>query len=502
MKLLMIFDPATIVKGGPGSGNFGHAGRPGEVGGSAPDGTTPSGDSDRLEQIKDEADKNYQTFFHQAIKELPQSRWFEIPVDRIEKNLNVGDLGDLPTFEAVTGRQISRDAIRGVFIDEYVFEDAMRSFQRSENSPTDLMPATAWAKLPGADWRTVAQIAEEYGNRLDDKLFLATLANDKDANFSDIWEVTGENLTISLNPSEIAGIIAERGDPAGVQAFLRLYQAPIDQLQKPMRDAVLPHVRVVDAETGDEVPMSDSQLKMGDWFGENAHGEKSALVGMVDPRLYSDRDEVKAKKSVVGALSKDTGDEFMVANDFVKQWAVSSNDGDMRSLGIQEIATGELGGKLTDWQQTQIRRVQESDDSNHFVQKQYLFENEAGSNEAEAKRKIGVMLRSVYGRTQAELKKRGIDKVTVYRGLKKQRDTALGEYEVGDIVQVEANALSSWSLSPVTAEKFAGYDGGRVLSTTVPASWVYSTPMTGPGCLNEEEIIVVGKRAFHVRVER
>ena len=31
-----------LIKGGPGSGNFGHAGRPGQVGGSAPD-DTPSG---------------------------------------------------------------------------------------------------------------------------------------------------------------------------------------------------------------------------------------------------------------------------------------------------------------------------------------------------------------------------------------------------------------------------------------------------------------------------
>ena len=34
-----------LLKGGPGSGNFGHAGRPGEVGGSAPDGEQGSGES-------------------------------------------------------------------------------------------------------------------------------------------------------------------------------------------------------------------------------------------------------------------------------------------------------------------------------------------------------------------------------------------------------------------------------------------------------------------------
>ena len=34
-----------IVRGGEGSGNFGHAGRPGEVGGSAPDGGGGSGEA-------------------------------------------------------------------------------------------------------------------------------------------------------------------------------------------------------------------------------------------------------------------------------------------------------------------------------------------------------------------------------------------------------------------------------------------------------------------------
>lgn len=41
-RKLTVVDPATIIKGGPGSGFHGHAGRQGERGGSAPDGTTPA----------------------------------------------------------------------------------------------------------------------------------------------------------------------------------------------------------------------------------------------------------------------------------------------------------------------------------------------------------------------------------------------------------------------------------------------------------------------------
>jgi hypothetical protein len=37
---LSLLDPTVLIKGGPGSGNHGHAGRPGEVGGSAPKGAS------------------------------------------------------------------------------------------------------------------------------------------------------------------------------------------------------------------------------------------------------------------------------------------------------------------------------------------------------------------------------------------------------------------------------------------------------------------------------
>ena len=41
-----MLERSELVKGGPGSGNHGHAGRPGEVGGSAPDGTTAPTDAE------------------------------------------------------------------------------------------------------------------------------------------------------------------------------------------------------------------------------------------------------------------------------------------------------------------------------------------------------------------------------------------------------------------------------------------------------------------------
>src|SRR6266581_2572825 len=52
---------ATDSKGGPGSGNPGHAGRPGQVGGSAPSqGDTSGAGSDRRAYVQNEVERLYQ----------------------------------------------------------------------------------------------------------------------------------------------------------------------------------------------------------------------------------------------------------------------------------------------------------------------------------------------------------------------------------------------------------------------------------------------------------
>ena len=47
-KLNTIEGIGTFYNGGKGSGNFGHSGRPGEVGGSAPQGSTSSSVQDDI----------------------------------------------------------------------------------------------------------------------------------------------------------------------------------------------------------------------------------------------------------------------------------------------------------------------------------------------------------------------------------------------------------------------------------------------------------------------
>jgi hypothetical protein len=107
----------------------------------------------------------------------------------------------------------------------------------------------------------------------------------------------------------------------------------------------------------------------------------------------------------------------------------------------------------------------------------------------------------VYSDTQKYLDNFGITEVSVFRGV---------EFPLGDDSlrtgsadpqdrRVVLNPLSSFSTSEETARTFAiagGAPGQYVLETTVPAERVFALPTTGPGCLNETELLVVGGPAM------
>jgi hypothetical protein len=117
---------------------------------------------------------------------------------------------------------------------------------------------------------------------------------------------------------------------------------------------------------------------------------------------------------------------------------------------------------------------------------------------------------ATYKRTQAELKKSGIEHLHLYRGAILKDIGAVQKWQAGDQVAVEMNALSSWSASGNIAASFGaqsskGYsqnwNAGFVFETVVPASRVYAMPTTGHGCLEEWEVVILGSHpedAVHV----
>ncbi len=109
----------------------------------------------------------------------------------------------------------------------------------------------------------------------------------------------------------------------------------------------------------------------------------------------------------------------------------------------------------------------------------------------------------VYSDTQKFLADRGITEVASFRGVEFDPDQG-PEDPFGSnspdpqVREVGLNPLSSFSTSDTTAYKFAHAGRGDYVTTayiieaTVPADRIFSIPVTGPGCLEETEMLVAG----------
>jgi len=95
-------------------------------------------------------------------------------------------------------------------------------------------------------------------------------------------------------------------------------------------------------------------------------------------------------------------------------------------------------------------------------------------------------VKAQYQHTQDTLKKKGIDYLVVYRG----RTSSSPATKFGVHEPVIMHPANSFSLSYNTAKRFAGQDG-HVIAMKVPAERVFSTAMTGLGCLPEHEVVVL-----------
>jgi hypothetical protein len=97
-------------------------------------------------------------------------------------------------------------------------------------------------------------------------------------------------------------------------------------------------------------------------------------------------------------------------------------------------------------------------------------------------------LRSQYENTQKFFKAQGITHLTVARGT-----TEGGTVGDGESLEVLLQPLSSWTTSLTTAREFTVFnDTAKLLVTRVPVARVFSTCVTGNGCLKEAEVVLLG----------
>jgi hypothetical protein len=186
-----------------------------------------------------------------------------------------------------------------------------------------------------------------------------------------------------------------------------------------------------------------------------------------------------SKADIKSRIVERSGLSEEAVHNFIIGWAMTSNEDYPASLALQAAVAQEFGlddAGMTDryWQAP-------------FVDEQLLAEARA-------------FVRAVYEETQERLREMGVEKVRLYRGLGLPQDVA-GSWETGQEVQHPMRPLSSWSLSREMAEKFARASRvgvGVVLAVDVPRERIFSTCLTGLGCLSEAEVLVLGQPAGRV----
>jgi uncharacterized protein (DUF2267 family) len=173
----------------------------------------------------------------------------------------------------------------------------------------------------------------------------------------------------------------------------------------------------------------------------------------------------------------------IIAAGLVDAWAAASADSNPKSIALQRTVARRFNlrenildsaGRISNW------------DADDFLERYGdIFD---------------AFVDSVYDQTQKYLKAKGVDRLTLYRGVswKDEPDEMPEDLEDGDpyawVATVATNPLSSFSLDLDTGLLFARVDEstGRLLTVTVPRERVFSTFITGPGCTNETEIVVLG----------
>jgi hypothetical protein len=189
--------------------------------------------------------------------------------------------------------------------------------------------------------------------------------------------------------------------------------------------------------------------------------------------------------------------------DLIRQWAASSNDSSARSLAIQRAVVDEFGLRADGY-------------SGWRREKGELAEQVAALTRSHGD-VYRSFVRAQYDATQRLLAEAGITEMTLVRGTTNEdrwslRDPFPQQFQVheripGDVISstfsmtdatIRTRPISSWSTSLRTAYDFTG--SGTMIVSRVPADRIFSTPVTGVGCLAETEIVVLATPDLEGRI--
>jgi hypothetical protein len=215
-------------------------------------------------------------------------------------------------------------------------------------------------------------------------------------------------------------------------------------------------------------------IRNGHWFGP---------YNSADPVVQGGRDSgndvVDGSDPRVSRMYRE-----QVVTSLVSQWASTSNDSDRVSLAIQRAAVDEFGIEgAAEWDPDQ--------DLGEQVDAEYDAKGEV----------YRAFVRAQYDETQAMFAKQGITELSVYRGMA-WNERSIPEWvdmtEPVSDAEIPLRPMSSFSLDPAVAERFASHADGikAIVTGTIPVSRVMATPRSGVGCLNEYETVILAGPGF------
>lgn len=427
-----------VTKGGKGSGNFGHAGRPGEWGGSAPQGVNA------FTKHYDIPDSMNRIIDGLAVMSYTDKTG-KLSSPKSSGNFGMEGLSD---FEIAAGVMGETNAIGKSIVAKY----RMRFIREAEQAYREGITLSPSAKNAyEAEVRRAATV-----------LAIARMSGTPDYEVSDWNDLLKSKEKSSNGQFSMEDTINKR----------------VEEVK-----ALFAQAQAVDFGSSAYDPSNKDDKHNNFEFGTKflqagAKIAKDAQAAGV--QILTDNtillESAYIKDTLVTDLAKRSGLEYGQVNDWVKSWAQSAQSPE--AMQLHYAASKEFDFKIPSY----IARKM----------KEYGTDREYGYSLNEAKK----LVKAMYDSTQERLASMGYgpdDEIPLFRGVRRTQG-ALKKYPLtNDTYLYSGSPLESWTHSTYTAKQFAkGIKG--VISMKVKRKNIFSTALTGIGCFNEGEVIVLGAK--------
>jgi 2'-5' RNA ligase len=226
-------------------------------------------------------------------------------------------------------------------------------------------------------------------------------------------------------------------------------------------------------------------------FDEKIHGIFRQRANISEGATLRQASEI-TRRNLKADISKDiasrSGLEPALVASLVDSWAGSSN-GSGLSSAIQGVIAEEFGLEMMEWQKSNSSYYTEESSLGWSNSHEGVYKS-GTTNKADIRKYV----HAVYDATQEMLAKNGYkpdDTVLLYRGVRPREGHKYGNSKLGKEVSFRGNVAESWAIEHQVAAGFSG-STKLILAAAIPVRSIFSTSLTGMGCLSESEVVAMG----------